>query len=31
LSWGCAAKVRDIVQQHLVTSRDTKAAVRTPA
>jgi hypothetical protein len=27
LSWGCAAKVRDIVQQHLVTSRDTKAAV----
>jgi D-amino-acid oxidase len=27
LSWGCAAKVRDIVQQHLVTSHDTKAAV----
>ena len=27
LSWGCAAKVRDIVQQHLVTSQDTEAAV----
>jgi D-amino-acid oxidase len=27
LSWGCAAKVRDIVRQHLVTSHDTKAAV----
>src|SRR6516225_7437506 len=27
LSWGCAAKVRDIVQQHLVTSNDQDAAV----
>src|SRR3954452_42677 len=27
LSWGCAAKVRDIVQQHLATSHETKAAV----
>lgn len=27
LSWGCAAKVRDIVQQHLVTSADQDAAV----
>src|SRR6202795_3302883 len=27
LSWGCAAKVRDIVQKHLVTSKDTDAAV----
>ncbi|MGA8497083.1 MAG: FAD-dependent oxidoreductase [Xanthobacteraceae bacterium] len=27
LSWGCAAKVRDIVQQHLTTSHDTSAAV----
>jgi D-amino-acid oxidase len=27
LSWGCAAKVRDIVQQRLTTSHDTSAAV----
>jgi D-amino-acid oxidase len=27
LSWGCAAKVRDIVQKHLVTSQDKDAAV----
>jgi D-amino-acid oxidase len=27
LSWGCAAKVRDIVKQHLATSHDTDAAV----
>ncbi len=27
LSWGCAAKVRDIVQQHLTTSHDRSAAV----
>jgi D-amino-acid oxidase len=27
LSWGCAAKVRDIVQKHLVTSHDRNAAV----
>ncbi len=27
LSWGCAAKVRDIVKAHLVTSHDTKVAV----
>jgi D-amino-acid oxidase len=27
LSWGCAAKVRDIVQKHLVTSHDKNAAV----
>ena len=27
LSWGCAAKVRDIVQQHLVTSSDQSVAV----
>ena len=27
LSWGCAAKVRDIVQQHLVGSPRTKVAV----
>jgi len=27
LSWGCAAKIRDIVQEHLVTSHDTDAAV----
>src|ERR1700722_13992951 len=27
LSWGCAAKVRDIVKQHLTTSPDTQAAV----
>jgi len=27
LSWGCAAKVRDIVKAHLVGSRQTRAAV----
>jgi len=27
LSWGCAAKVRDIVQSRLATSHDTEAAV----
>jgi D-amino-acid oxidase len=27
LSWGCAAKVRDIVKAHLVGSHETKAAV----
>jgi glycine/D-amino acid oxidase-like deaminating enzyme len=27
LSWGCAAKVRDIVRHHLATSHDKKAAV----
>jgi D-amino-acid oxidase len=27
LSWGCAAKVRDIVQQHLVTCQDNDVAV----
>jgi glycine/D-amino acid oxidase-like deaminating enzyme len=27
LSWGCAAKVRDIVRQHLATSQDKAAAV----
>src|ERR1700756_4886075 len=27
LSWGCAAKVRDIIQQHLVNSNDQDAAV----
>src|SRR6195256_5311493 len=27
LSWGCAAKVRDIVKQHIATSHDTQAAV----
>jgi glycine/D-amino acid oxidase-like deaminating enzyme len=27
LSWGCASKVRDIVQSHLVSAPDTKAAV----
>ena len=27
LSWGCAAKVRDIVKAHLVTSHDTRVAV----
>ena len=27
LSWGCAAKVRDIVRQHLTTSHDKSAAV----
>lgn len=27
LSWGCAAQVRDIVQQHLLTSHDKDAAV----
>jgi D-amino-acid oxidase len=27
LSWGCAAKVRDIVQAHLVNSNDKKVAV----
>jgi glycine/D-amino acid oxidase-like deaminating enzyme len=27
LSWGCASKVRDIVQGHLVNSQDTDAAV----
>ncbi len=27
LSWGCAAKVRDIVQKHLVTSHDRNAAI----
>jgi D-amino-acid oxidase len=27
LSWGCAARVRDIVQTHLVSSHDTDAAV----
>jgi glycine/D-amino acid oxidase-like deaminating enzyme len=27
LSWGCAAKVRDIVQQHLVASHDNTVAV----
>jgi D-amino-acid oxidase len=27
LSWGCAAKVRDIVQQHLTSSHDSNVAV----
>ena len=27
LSWGCAARVRTIVREHLTTSRDTEAAV----
>jgi D-amino-acid oxidase len=27
LSWGCAAKVRDIVRAHVATSHDTEAAV----
>src|SRR6202049_2998669 len=27
LSWGCAAKVRDIVQSRLATSHDTEGAV----
>ena len=27
LSWGCAAKVRDIVKAHLVSSQDTRVAV----
>jgi D-amino-acid oxidase len=27
LSWGCAARVRDIVKQHVATSHDTGAAV----
>src|SRR5947209_7579945 len=27
LSWGCAAKVRDIVKTHLLTSHDTDVAV----
>jgi D-amino-acid oxidase len=27
LSWGCAAQVRDIVQQHLLTSSDNEVAV----
>jgi glycine/D-amino acid oxidase-like deaminating enzyme len=27
LSWGCAAKVRDIVSQHVAASHDTQAAV----
>lgn len=27
LSWGCASKVRDLVQEYLVTSHDTDAAV----
>ena len=27
LSWGCAAKVRDIVKQHVAASHDTQAAV----
>ena len=31
LSWGCAAKVRDIVQQHLVTSHDKRPPCWAPA
>ena len=27
LSWGCAAKVHDLVQQHVATSHDTAVAV----
>src|SRR5438445_2632082 len=27
LSWGCAARVRDIVRDHIATSRDNEAAV----
>src|SRR6516225_9597826 len=27
LSWGCAAKVRDIIKAHVATSHDTKVAV----